>query len=146
MRNLICPPKFYAMGTKTGIWIDTKKAVIVHISGNSQKITSLESNIESRERVEGESKQFGRFRDQYLNPEKGKQNRRLHQAREFFKDLIPHINRSENVVIFGPAQMKFELEKIIKNDNKLSSKLVGVESADSMTDNQVAAWVRGYFM
>ena len=133
------------MAIHTGIWIDTKMAVIIHLSGDNQKVIRLESLIESRERVKGESKKFGRFHDQYLSPEKAKRNKQFKQAKDFFKHIHLHLRKSDSFVIFGPAQMKVELEKSLNDQKQLSSKLVGVEVADSMTENQMVAWVRGYF-
>ena len=58
------------MKKNIGIWIDTKQAFVIKLSNNSHTIKTIESNIETRERVEGESKKFGRFGGQYLTYEK----------------------------------------------------------------------------
>ena len=68
---------------QTGVWIDTKKAVIVYLKGKST--LTIDSGIEKRVREKGESKQYSRFHDQYLSPEKSKQNRQLEQAKDFFR-------------------------------------------------------------
>jgi len=41
--------------------------------------------------------------------------------------------------------MKIELEKIMQDDDVLASKLKAVDTADSMTENQMLAWVKNYF-
>jgi hypothetical protein len=50
---------------KTGVWIDTKKAVLVFIE---KKITvsTLYSLIEARERIPGEVKWYTRFGNSFL--------------------------------------------------------------------------------
>ena len=63
------------MKTQMGIWIDTKKAIIVKLNGKESEFEVLQSGIETRERFEGEGKAFGRFGDQYLNDEKTKNER-----------------------------------------------------------------------
>ena len=133
------------MAINTGIWIDSRTAVIIHLSGDSHKVIHLNSLIETREREEGESKKFGRFGDQYLSFEKTKRNKQINQAKEFLKHIKLHLKKSNSFVVFGPAQMKIELEKDLKEDKVLYNKLMSIESADSMTENQMIAWVKGYF-
>jgi hypothetical protein len=49
------------------------------------------------------------------------------------------------VLIFGPGEAKLELENEIRKSKELARKLVGVETADKMTERQIAAKVRRYF-
>ena len=130
---------------RVGIWIDSKKAVVVTLSGKSQQIQTIDSPIITRERIDGEGKAFGRFGDQYLNEEQKKEARQDIQARHFFHDLIDIVDNSDHFVVFGPSFMKTEFEKEINKHPEIESKLMSVETADSMTDNQIAAWVRDYF-
>ena len=133
------------MDKQIGVWIDIKKAKIVTLQGNKKSLKVLNSEIETRERVAGGSKQPGRFGEQYLDNEKSKEQKIKKQARDFCKVVKQEIADCESMVIFGPANMKHELVKEIKNDHVLSSKLKGVVAADSMTDNQTSAWVVNYF-
>ena len=133
------------MEKQIGIWIDTKTAKLVTLAGEQKKLKIIESEIETRERVPGESNQPGRFGEQYLDNEKSKEQKIKKQAGDFFKTIMTELAGSDSIVIFGPAGMKNELEKEIKKDSQLSSKLKAVVSADSMTDNQTSAWVVDYF-
>jgi len=49
------------------------------------------------------------------------------------------------MVLFGPANTKNNLAKLIQKDNTLATKLKGVEPSDKMTENQMVAWVRNFF-
>ncbi len=133
------------MTKQIGIWIDTKKAKIVTLSGTQKSLKTIDSDIETRERFAGESKQFGRFGDQYHDQERAKAQKIKNQAKDFFNTIKKEIAGCESIVIFGPANMKHELEKEIKGDHMLSSKLKAVVTTDSMTDNQTTAWVTDYF-
>ena len=133
------------MNKQIGIWIDTKKAKIVTLSGDQRNLKTIDSDIETRERYEGDSKQSGRFGDQYLDNEKAKAQKIKNQSKDFFKAIKQEITGCDSIVVFGPANMKHELEKEIKNDHLLSSKLKAVVAADSMTDNQTSAWVVDYY-
>ena len=60
------------MSKQIGVWIDTKKAKIVTLDGDQKELKIIYSEIETRERIAGESNQPGRFGDQYLDQEKSK--------------------------------------------------------------------------
>ena len=133
------------MKKQTGIWIDTKKAMIVFLEENDYTIRIINSGMESRVRIPGEVKWFTRFANQYLNFEKKKENRRSNEIRNYLKNVVNEIRNAEELVLFGPAGMKTELEKMIQNDPVLSRVISGVETADSMTENQIVAWVKNYY-
>lgn len=133
------------MKKQAGIWIDTKQAVIVFLEGNNHTIKTIHSGIENRERIPGETKWFTRFGNQFLNFEKRKKNRRANEIRNYLKDVVNEIRNADELILFGPAGMKTELEKAIWKDTTNSPVIRAVESADSMTENQMVAWVKNYF-
>jgi hypothetical protein len=47
-------------------------------------------------------------------------------------------------MIFGPGEAKGELKERLERHN-LGGSIVGIETADKMTDRQIAAKVRQYF-
>ena len=128
-----------------GIWIDTKHAVIIKLSKNSHEIKTILSPIETRVRVEGESKKFGRFGGQYLTYEKNRLRRKTFQTFQFMKILLKEISTADALVIFGPSKMKKILEKEIKNHKNLDKKLKGVYSSELLTENQTVAWVKKFY-
>ncbi len=134
------------MKQNIGIWIDTKQAVIIKLSNNDHhSIKKIESNIAMRERVEGDSKKFGRFGNQYLTYEKNRLNRRTEQTNQFLKNLIKEVEMSDSIVLFGPAKMKKIFEKAIKSNMQVADKLVGVFNSELITENQMIAWVKDFY-
>ncbi len=133
------------MKKQTGIWIDSKKSVIVFLDGNNHTVRIINSGIESRVRIPGEVKWFTRFANQYLNFEKKKENRRSNEIRNYLKKVINEIKSTDELVLFGPASMKTELEKAIRNSRTDLPVISAVETADSMTENQIVAWVKNYY-
>lgn len=133
------------MEKKTGIWIDTKQAIIIHVKEENVEIINLESGVQTRKRVAGETNKSGRFGDQFLSPEKHKENRQKKQIREYLNDVVDEINQSVYIVIFGPSTMKYILEKEIIQNHVLANRLLAVESADHITQNQMVAWVKGFY-
>ncbi len=133
------------MKKNIGIWLDTRQAVIVELSNGEHTIKTIESNIDTRERIPGESKKFGRFGGQYITYEKNRENKKNEQTSKFMKILINEIKACDTVVLFGPSIMKTIFEKEIKNDLNLIGKLIRVFDADSMTENQILAWVKDFY-
>jgi hypothetical protein len=133
------------MSIKTGIWIDKRKAIVIRLKGNESIVSTIDSNIETRERIAGESKSFSRFGEQYTRPEKQNENRIKEQTTIFLKEVMDSVQDSNEVVVWGPSKMKYELEKAIQSNRNFSPTLKGVETADNMTENQMVAWVKNYF-
>lgn len=133
------------MKKNIGIWIDTKKAVIIKLSNNGHAVKKIVSKIETRERVEGEGKKYGRFGGQYLTYEKNRENKMKLQTNQFFKTLLKEIKTVDNIVLFGPSRMKNMLKKEINNNIQLSKKLVGTFNSEAITKNQMVAWVKNQF-
>ena len=128
-----------------GIWIDTKHAVIIKLSKNTHEIKTILSPIETRVRVEGETKKYGRFGGQYLTYEKNRLRRKTFQTAQFIKILLKKVSDADALVVFGPAKMKKILEKEIKKHKILSPKLKGVFNSELLTENQTVAWVKKFY-
>ena len=129
---------------KVGVWIDLSVAIIVTIDGDKKTMKKIEG-IDNRERIPGEGKSFTRFGSQFSNLERQKESKFEHQVKMFLHSVVEQIDRSDAIVIFGPANMKQELANLVLSEKSLVQKLKGVETADSMTDNQIMAWVVDYF-
>ncbi len=130
---------------QTGIWLDKERAIIVAIDNKNETLHNIQSNLDHYNIGGGSgTRQKGGPQDvvqdsKYLEREK-------QQLKQYFKDIITKISDSDALVIFGPAETneKFS-EELHKNHTLLSTKIKGVKKADSMTDNQVKAWVRDFF-
>jgi stalled ribosome rescue protein Dom34 len=133
------------MKNQTGIWLDKEKAIIINLSEGKHTIKYIESNITIRERIPGEGKKFGRFGSQFLSLENKKKNLVKKQTAKYLKKIVLEIKNSDEIVLFGPAEMKMNLKKVILENKKISSKLIAVKTADSMTENQLVAWVKKYY-
>ncbi|HHB51605.1 MAG TPA: hypothetical protein ENK75_00960 [Saprospiraceae bacterium] len=134
------------MSKCAGIWIETKNAMLITVEKDKPaSVKTIESTIETRERIQGESKKFGRFGNQYLTFEKKRRNKREEQTTLFIKTIIQELDTFDKFVIFGPSKMKHKFEKEIFLIPNLVSKLEGIYNADRLTKNQKVAWVNDYF-
>lgn len=127
---------------RTGIWLDKKKALIVEINQEKEAMKIIYSDIENfnvtANKHKGGAQEIVKDR-KFLEREKN-------QFKTYFKDIAAEIDDTDALVIFGPAKTYEKFAKEL-NDNhvELSSKIKGVSKVDSMTDNQVKAWVRDFF-
>lgn len=68
------------------------------------------------------------------------------EDQHYYHEIAKHLADAEEVLILGPANAKHELVKHIEtHDHTLKSRIVGVETVDHPTDNQIAAHARKYF-
>ena len=130
---------------RSGIWIDQREANIITFDETTLSNKTIYSDVESRIRIEGEGKKFGRFGDQYTNDEKGKQNRNEQLLQRFLSSVAKQLNHADEIIIFGPAQTKNKLEKLIGESPDLQKKLINTLVSENMTHNQKVAFVRDYF-
>lgn len=133
------------MKNNIGIWIDTHQAVLIKLSNGDKTVKTIESHIDTKVRPPEESKKYGRFEGHYTTYEKNLANKKIQQTHHFLKNLLNEIEDCDAVVLFGPSIMKTILEKEIKSNLNLIGQLVGVFDADSMTENQMVAWVNDFY-
>lgn len=130
---------------QTGVWLDKNKALIITLENDTETMQTVLSNIEHYHQQDSLGNNIKRNPLNIIK-ESTILNREKQQLKSYFKEIVSMINDTDELVIFGPAETneKFS-KKIIENYSDLSDRLKGVKKADSMTDNQLKAWVRDFF-
>ena len=125
------------MKRKVGLWIDHKKAVIFSLSDEGAGIKRISSDLEN----------LARFSDgaQNESAEDQRDKRFTDHVNNYFDEVLSHIRDAESILIFGPGEAKGELKKRLEN-MELQGHIVGIETVDKMTDNQIVAKVRQRFL
>jgi hypothetical protein len=127
-----------------GIWIDHRKAIVVTSSDKGESIQHIESNVE---------KHPGRFNGvqstdshelQLLQADDTKQRVFTQHLNGFYNEVLASIGGAESVLIIGPGEAKGEIKTLMEQTNHCERTVV-LESADKMTDGQIAAKVRKCF-
>jgi len=130
---------------QTGIWLDQDKAYIISLENEKETFKTISSNVEHYNVYGGSGTRMKGGPEDVVQDSKYLE-RENHQLKQYFKAIATEISDTDAVVIFGPAGTNEQFSKELhKNYNNLSSKIKGVEKADSMTDNQVKALVRDFF-
>ena len=130
---------------KAGIWLDQKEAKVITLADDSEEIKTIYSQIETRERIPGQSKIYGRFGKQYLNDEKTKEIKIDAQLKRYLNEVIQTLEDKDELMIFGPGKTKKELEKLIRDHPKMYARLKEIRIAKQMTENQKVAYVKDFF-
>jgi len=128
-----------------GVWIDKNKAHVVTIDGKNEGLITIDSNIEHFH-VGGGSSSKLKGGPQNVVQDSKYLEREKHQFKSYFDELVSKINTADALVIFGPAEMNMNFKKELELNHKgLNSKVKSVDKVDSMTNNQVIAWVRDFY-
>lgn len=128
---------------KIGIWMDTQKAHIVVLNGNREEMHTLFSHVENFRPRGGSGTKFKGGPQDVVQDSKYLE-RKKHQLKKYFSNLIDVIRDADIIALFGPAETaeKFRKELV---ENQLGPKVRSVVKVDSMTDNQVMALVRDFY-
>ena len=124
------------MKREVGLWIDHRKTVIVMVSGETEEIEQIESNMEPHVRYSGRAMEF--------SAEDQRDRQFSEHLRKYYDEVISRVRGAESILILGPGEAKGELAKRLQSQG-LGEHIAGVETVDKMTDRQIAARVRQHF-
>jgi len=125
------------MGKKVGIWLDRNKAVIVSIAegitGRAIITSDMEHYVLYSKIVPGDGAS-----------EDPRDRRFWNHLGEYYDKIIANIRDAEQILIFGPEEAKYELQKYLEAAG-LAEHIISVEDAVKMTDLQITAKVEKRF-
>ena len=135
------------MEKQVGIWIDSKKAIIVSLDGQKEeKITEIDSEVENSVYHNKEGNK-GTFSGSHHGDSETKfDNRKKEEMNYYLKSVMNYIKKSDYLYIFGPGETKTKLEQKIHDDKSLrKTNLKAVETSDNLTLNEIVAKVRDFY-
>lgn len=130
------------MATKAGVWIDHKQAIVVLIMDVGREIKKIEFDIGQPLRRGSPSK--NKYKRNDFVAEDTRERKVENDRKDYYDDLIACIKGADALLILGPGEAKGEFSKHIKV-KKVRGVLVELETADKMTDRQIAAKVQQHF-
>lgn len=128
------------MNRNAGLWIDHKEAIIVFAASGADSVEEkkrMESGIEKHVRYSGHAASEGVAEDQ-------RDRKYATNLDQYYDEVIMQLKDAKSILIFGPGEAKGEFKKRLEHKGA-DERIVGVETTDKMTDNQVAAKVREYY-
>lgn len=113
------------------VWLDHLRAVVIDFSVDQEHVHVIASGTEQRQ-VHRKAGTIG----------SGKAT----EDREFFDEIVEAIGDAREILIVGPGQAKTHFKKDLEHRHaKVAELVVGIESADHPTVDQLLAHARKYF-
>lgn len=132
------------MKTKIGLWIDHRKAVIVQESSTGEEVKVILSDADRQPgRTHGKRSNTS-FESLQTKADDVIERKFTAQLDHYYDEVIACVCEAEEILIFGPGEAKGQLEKQLAETMPIGFVVI-VETADKMTDRQIAAKVREYF-
>jgi hypothetical protein len=135
------------MEKQVGIWIDSKKAIIVTLDGKKEeRITEIDSEVENTVYHNKEGNK-GTFSGSHHSDSETKfDNRKKEELNYYLKSVMSNIKGSDYLYIFGPGETKTKLEQKIRDEKWLGkTNLKAVETSDNITVNEIVAQVKDFY-
>ena len=129
---------------KAGVWIDHRNAVIVALSEGAEHTTRIASNVEKHLERGGDRPMKGRYEPLQVPADDSRQRALAGELNVYYDAVIAALRDYDRLLILGPGEAKGELHKRLEQA-KLHTKVDAVQTADQMTDPQIAAMVRTHF-
>jgi hypothetical protein len=123
---------------QVGVWIDHREAFVVFSNEPTIKEHSISSGIEKHFHSSGQGAESAGV------AEDKRERHVAHNLDRFYDDVIEYIHGATAIFIFGPGEAKGEFKKRVEHKG-LGDLITGVEAADNLTNNQIAARVQDFF-
>jgi hypothetical protein len=124
------------MNDKVGIWIDHERAIIVFASEGRIRTKTVESDVGAHPRYSGQQDGGG---------EKKYESRHGQRLDQYYDEVIGQLGQPDALLLIGPGEAKLELKERLSRSKTLSERIVGVTTADKLTDPQIVAKVKDHF-
>jgi hypothetical protein len=135
------------MEKQVGIWIDSKKAIIVTLDGKKEeKIVEIDSEVENRVYHNKEGNK-GTFSGTHHSDSETKfDNRKKEELNYYLKSVMGYIKGSDYLYVFGPGETKIKLEQLIRDEKSLEKiNIKAVETSDKKTVNEIVSQVKDFY-
>lgn len=124
-----------AVKQEVGVWIDHKEAFVFF---NGDDKTEAQSSTEKHIR-------YSEHASEGASPSEDQRERRhTNRLNQYYDDVIPFLSDATAILIFGPGEAKGEFKKRLESKG-FGNRIVGCETVDNLTNNQMAAKVKTYF-
>ena len=119
------------MNENTGVWIDHRQAVIVVLSPSGETRTIVHPGAEKLHTKE-------------MPADDLRQNESTERLTRYYDAVAADLRDAGALLIMGPGEAKGELKKLLESQER-PPRTITLETADHMTEPQVAARVRHHF-
>lgn len=133
-----------SMKKEVGLWLDHREAVLVTLENGTETTQEVRSNMEKRVRFSSSMRSNDHTDTLGSAAEDIRDRSYKAHLDQYYGRLLSFIGDADAILIIGPGEAKVELESLLEHHG-LRERVVGIESADKMTNRQIAARVRTFF-
>lgn len=133
------------MKKAVGIWIDHRKAVVVVVTDKGEEVKQINSGVETQLRRSDASGSKTQYEPLQVPADDLREKALKGHLKLYYDEVISCIHDADSILIFGPGEAKTELKTHLER-HKLTGRIAGIETVDRMTDRQIMAKVRQYFL
>ena len=129
-----------------GVWLDHAQAYLIWMDEQGQaevqhvQAEPLGGGEKANQVVPGGIGVYGA-----VAPHATLADKRQQQARRLYDRVIRAMLSADKVYVFGPGLARKELKKRLEQHKDFAGQLVAIQSADKMSEAQMAAQVRTFF-
>jgi hypothetical protein len=128
-----------------GLWIDHRRAVIAIVSDEGKEtLLEIKSNVEKQAGRLAGVRSTTPYEALKVRADDSHEREFTGHLNQFYAEVIAAIRGIESILLLGPGEAKEELKKRLERNNP-RGRIIAVETADKMTDRQIAAKVREHF-
>jgi len=132
------------MKTNAGLWIDHRRAVVVTLSGEGEKIQEILSGVESQPGRKDGVPMDVHYESLLVRADDSHQREYTAHLNQYYAEVIAAVGHAEALLVFGPGEAKGEFKKRLEQA-RFAGHILASETEDKMTDRQIAARVRKQF-
>jgi len=132
------------MKKEVGLWIDHRETILVTIAGNTEELKPIRSGMEKHIRYSGASHSKTQLESHDDSAEDRRDKRFDNRLNNYYDEVISQLRDADSILIMGPGEAKVELEKRLVHQG-LCDHIVGIETTDKMTSEQIIAKVHLYY-
>lgn len=137
-------PKSKPVGIKAGVWIDHKKAVMVLIIGKREETRRFRSGIDETRTPARGLRSKNKYGPHDFVAEDRRERKAMDHLNKYYDQVAASLRGAEAILIFGPGEAKSEFKKRVSRQ-KVHGRIAELQTADRLTDRQIAANVRRHF-
>jgi hypothetical protein len=130
------------MDRNVGLWIDHRQAYAIWCANG--KVDVILSHIEPPAHFSGGTQLGGKL-NQKGDVELHHNDRFRQQLNKYYQQVMSVLKNADSIIIMGPGPAKVEFEKAMRKNKDLHKRILKVETADKMTENQMIAYVRNLY-
>lgn len=123
------------------MWLDHKRAIIVTITEQGETVCEISSQVERQLSRDPDS----RSQSSQIPPDDTRSRAYDSHLNLYYDEVIEVVLDAQAVMLMGPGEAKGQIRKRMK-DKGYPGIIAAVQSVDKMTNPQIAARVRDFFL